>query len=36
MEKKVLRIIAICLRPVLKKSRYFELFFDTDKARENL
>lgn len=36
MEKEVLRIIAIGLGPVLKKSRYFELFVDTDKGRENL
>jgi hypothetical protein len=36
MRKEVLRIIAIWLGPVLKKSRYFELFVDTDKVRENL
>jgi len=35
MEKEVIWIIAIWLKPVMKKSRYFELFVDMDKIREN-
>lgn len=35
-KRKVFQIIAIWLEPVLKKSRYFELFVDTSKVGENL
>lgn len=32
----MLQTITIWLEPVLKKSRHFELFVDTDKVKENL